>query len=64
MSVFLRNAIAIISSPGALQPSGIKRFGNGVSQLSLLRPVLGNGDPLIEILRNAFTFERASLVCP
>ena len=24
-----------------------------------LRPVLGNGDPLIEILRNALTFERA-----
>ena len=22
------------------------------------RPVLGNGDPLIEILRNALTFER------
>jgi len=29
-----------------------------VSQLSPLRPVLGNGDPLIEILRNALTFER------
>jgi hypothetical protein len=29
-----------------------------VSQLSPLRPVLGNGDPLIRILRNALTFER------
>ena len=29
-----------------------------MSQLSPLRPVLGNGDPLIEILRNALTFER------
>jgi len=29
-----------------------------VSQLPPLRPVLGNGDPLIEILRNALTFER------
>jgi len=32
--------------------------GFGVSQLSPLQPVLGNGDPLIEILRNALTFER------
>jgi len=29
-----------------------------VSQLSPLRPVLGNGDPLIELLGNALTFER------
>ena len=30
-----------------------------MSQLSRLRPVLlGNGDPLIEILRNALTFKR------
>jgi len=31
-----------------------------VSQLSPLRPVLGNGDPLIKILRNALTFERVT----
>ena len=48
----------MIFSRGVLQPPGIRRFGNGVSQLSPLRPVLGNGDPLIEILRNALTFER------
>jgi len=54
----LRNAIVIILSRGVLQPPGIRRFGNGVSQLSPLRPVLGNGDPLIEILRNALTVER------
>ena len=58
----MRNAIVIIFSRGVLQPSGIRRFGNGISQLSPLRPALGNGDPLIEILRNALTFERASLV--
>ena len=52
----MRNAIVIIFSRGVLQPSGIRRFGNGLSQLSPLRPVLGNGDPLIEILRNALTF--------
>jgi len=40
------------------QASGIRRFGNGASQLSPLRPVLGNGDALIEVLRNALTFER------
>jgi len=54
----LRNAIAIIFSRGVPQPSGIRRFGNGVSKLSPLRPVLGNGDLLIEILQNALTFER------
>jgi len=54
----LRDAIVIIYSRGVLQPSGIRRFGNGVSQLSPLRPVLGNGDPLIEFLQNALTFER------
>ena len=54
----MRNAIVIIYSRGVLQPSGLRRFGNGVSQLSPLRPVLGNGDPLIKILRNALTFER------
>jgi len=47
LSVLLRNAIVIIYSRGVLQPSGIRRFGNGVSQLSSLRSVLGNGDPLI-----------------
>jgi len=49
----LRNAIAIIYSRGCLQPSGIRKFGNGMSQLYPLRPVVGNGDPLIEFLRNA-----------
>jgi len=58
LSALLRNTIAIIYSRGTLQPSGIRRFGNGVSQLSPLRPVLGNGEPLIKILRNALTFER------
>ena len=63
LSAFLRNATVIISSRGVLQPSGIRhqevrRFGNGLSQMSPLRPVLGNGDPLIEILRNGLTFER------
>ena len=52
------NAIVIIYSRGVLQPSGIRRFCNRVSTLSPLRPDLGNGDPLIEILRNALTFER------
>jgi len=42
-----------------LQPSGISRFGIGVSHLSPLRPVLGNGDPLTELLGNALTFKRA-----
>ena len=32
LSVILRNAIVIIFSRGVLQPSGIRRFGNGVSQ--------------------------------
>ena len=68
LSVLLRNAIVIIYSRGVLQPSGIRRFGNGVSQLSPLRPVLGNGDPLSEILRIALTFERvlqrpAQIIC-
>jgi len=58
LSVLLHNSIVIIYSRGALQPSGIRRFGNGVSQLSPLRPVLGNGGPLTEFLRNALTFER------
>jgi len=31
----------------------------GVSMLSPLRPVLGNCEPLVEILVNALTFERA-----
>ena len=51
LSVLSRNAIVIIYSRDVLQPSGIRRFGNGVSQLSPLRPALGNGDPLIEFLR-------------
>ena len=48
-------------SRGVLQPSGISKSGNGVSQLSPLRPVLGNGDLRIEFLRNALTFERVPL---
>ena len=58
LSVLLRNAIVIIYSRGVLQPSGIRRFRNGVSQLSPLRPVLGYSDSLIEFLRNALTLER------
>jgi len=58
--VLLRNAIVIICSRGVLQPSGIRRFGNGMSQLSPLRPALVgiDGDPIIEFLRNALTTER------
>ena len=52
-----------MNSRGALQPSGIRRSGSGVSQLSPLRSVLGNGDPLIELLENALTFERV-IQCP
>jgi hypothetical protein len=50
LSVLLHNAIAIIYPRGVFQPPGIRRFGNGVSQLSPFRPVLGNGDPLSEFL--------------
>ena len=56
LSVLLLKEIVIVYSRGFLQPPGIKRlgFGIGVSLLSpLLRPVLGNGDPLIELLGNA-----------
>ena len=63
LSALLRKEIAIIYSRGALQPSGIRRSGSGVSQLSPLRSVLGNGDPLIELLENALTFERV-IQCP
>ena len=53
LSALLRNSIVIIYSRDALKPSGIRRSGNGVSQLSPLRPALGNGDKLIiEFLRN------------
>ena len=55
----MRNAIVIIYSRGALQPSGIRRFGNGVRQLSSLRPVLSIGGPLTEFLRDALAFERS-----
>ena len=58
LSALLRDAIVIIYSRGVLQPPGIRRFGNGVSQLSPLRPVFGNGDPLIEFLQNALAIER------
>jgi len=60
LSALLRNSIVIIYSRGALQPSDIMSFGNGVSQLSPLRPVLGNGVPLIELIGNALTFELLS----
>ena len=54
----MRNyTIVIIYSRSVLQPPGIRRFGNGVSKLPPLRPVLGNGDPFTEFLRNALTFE-------
>jgi len=58
LSVLLRNAIVIIYSRDVLQPPGIRRFGNGVSQLSPFRPALDNGDPLIVFYRNALTIER------
>jgi len=58
VSVLLRKAIVIIYSQGLLQLSETGRFGNGVSQLSPLRPVLGNGYPLTELPGNALTFER------
>jgi len=54
----LHKAIVIVYSRSALQPSGIRRFGIGVSQLSPLWPVLRNGKPFIELLGNALTFER------
>ena len=57
----MRKIIVSIYSRGVLQPSGITRFGNGVngvSQLTPLRPLLGNSDPLIEPLGNAPNFER------
>jgi hypothetical protein len=63
LSALLRNQISIIYSRGVLWPLGIRRFGNGVSQLSPLRPILGNGVPLIELLRNALTFEFIGLEC-
>ena len=37
---FLQKEIVMIYSRGVLQPSGIRRFGNGLSLLSPLRPVL------------------------
>jgi hypothetical protein len=51
LSALLRHAIAVICSLGFLQPSDIRRYGNGASQLSPLRSVLGNSDPLIELIR-------------
>jgi len=54
----LHKAILIVHSRGALQPSGIRMSGIGVSQLSPLSPVLCNGKPFIELLGNALTFER------
>ena len=49
----MRNAIAISFSRGVLQPSGIRRFGNGVSQLSPLRPVLGELE--LELIQTQMT---------
>ena len=40
-------ANVIVCSRGVLQPSGIRRFGIGVSLLFPHRPVLGNGEPLM-----------------
>jgi len=56
LSVLLHKAIVIVYSRDVLQPSGIRSFGIGVSLLSPLRPVLGNGEPLTELLGNALTF--------
>jgi len=67
LSVFLRNAIAIIYSRGALQPPGIRRFGNRVSQLSPLWPVLGNGDSLLSHRipsRCPYFWARSPTSCP
>ena len=59
MSFLLHNTIVTIYSQVVHQPSsGIRRSGMGVSLLSPLRPVLGNGESLIELLGNALTFER------
>jgi len=57
LSVLLHKAILIVYSRGVLQPSDIKRFRMGVSLLSPLRPVHGNGEPLTELLGNALTLE-------
>jgi len=54
----LHKAILIVYSRDVLQPSGIRRFGIGVILLYPLWPVLRNGEPLIELLGNALTFER------
>ena len=42
----MHNAIVTIYSQVAHQPSAIRRFWFGVSQLSPLRPILRNGNPL------------------
>jgi len=60
----LRNAVVIIYSRGVLQPSGIRRFGNGVSQLSPLQPVLGNGDPLSKSFEMPLLLSAFSNVLP
>ena len=57
LSVLSNKAVVIVYSRGVLQPSGIRRFGIGVSLLSPLWSVLRNGEPLIELLGNALTFE-------
>ena len=50
LSVLLHKTIVMVYSRSVLQPSGIRRFGVGVSQLSPLWPVLRNGKPFIELL--------------
>jgi len=59
LSNLLRKEIIIDYSRRVLRPSGIRRSGMGVSLLSPLRPVLGNGngEQLIELLRYALTFD-------
>jgi len=61
---FEYKAIVIVFSRGVLQPSGIRRFGIGVMLLSPLRPVLGNGEPLIELLIIALIFGALSNALP
>jgi len=58
LSALLHKEVVIVYTRDVLKPSGIRRFGIGVSLLSQLWPVLRNGEPLIELLGNTLTFER------
>ena len=58
LSGLLHKEISIVYSRGALQTSGIRRFGIKVSLLSPLRPILRDVNPLLKFLGNALTFER------